>query len=151
MYNKNVCVIGAGRWGKNHIRTLHELGCLGGIVDTAKKELILLNEKYPSIKKYRRYEEALNDNYDGYIVATNAQSHFKIAELLLKNKKHVLVEKPLSLNSQDAHILNDLAEMNNVNLMVGHVLLFHPAFQKIKSLLDEGILGDLQYIYIVTA
>ena len=31
--NKKICVVGAGRWGKNHVKTLSELQCLGGIVD----------------------------------------------------------------------------------------------------------------------
>ena len=147
MTNKKICVIGAGNWGKNHIRTLNELGCLAGIADTAKDQIILLNEKYPLVKKYLNYKDTINDNHDGYVIATNASTHFKIAKYLIEKKKNILVEKPLALNSKDAQILNKLAEKNGVNLMVGHVLLFHPAFQKIKSLLNDGILGELQYMY----
>jgi len=51
------------------------------------------------------------------------------------------------MNSADALRLHELSIKHNVNLMVGHVLLFHPAFQKIKDLIEDGTLGDLQYLY----
>ena len=59
----------------------------------------------------------------------------------------MLVEKPMTLNLKDAIKLNALAKTKNVNLMVGHLLLFHPAFKKIKKFINEGMLGDIQYIY----
>ena len=147
MNNKKLCVVGAGNWGKNHIKTLNQLNCLEGIVDKDDIQLNHFKEKYPNIKVYNRVDDALNDNYDGYVVATNAHSHFEISKFLIENNQHVLVEKPITLNSDDATILHNLANSKNVNLMVGHVLLFHPAFQKIKSLIDDGTLGKLQYMY----
>lgn len=145
--NKKICVIGAGRWGTNHINTLNGLNNLSGIVDSDQKRLQDLTSKYPSINFHTSVEEALTSDYDGYIVATTADTHFDIAKLLIEQRKHILIEKPITLNSTDAEVLHDLATMNNVNLMVGHILLFHPAFQKIKALLDNGELGDLQYMY----
>ena len=62
-------------------------------------------------------------------------------------KKSVLVEKPLTLNSKHAKELHELALKNKVTLMVGHVLLFHPAFQKIKELILANKLGKIQYLY----
>ena len=55
----------------------------------------------------------------------------------------------MALKVEDAEKLVALAQKKNVNLMVGHVLLFHPAILKIKSLISDGEIGDLQYIYIV--
>lgn len=147
MDNKRICVVGAGNWGKNHINTLNQLNCLAGVVDKDDTQLNIFKTKYPFIKIYNNINDVLDDNYDGYVVATNAQSHFEITKFLIENNQHVLVEKPITLNSDDATTLHHLALRQNVNLMVGHVLLFHPAFQKIKSLLDDGTLGDLQYMY----
>ena len=59
----------------------------------------------------------------------------------------MLIEKPLTLNYETSKELVDLAKYNNVNLMVGHVLLFHPAIIKIKEMIDDGSIGDLQYLY----
>ena len=147
MNTKKLCVVGAGNWGKNHINTLIQLDSLAGIVDTNNNRLSIFKKKYPSIKTYNHAKDSLDDNYDGYIIATSAQTHFKIAKILIENGKHILVEKPITLNSDDAKTLHNLAIDKNVSLMVGHVLLFHPAFQKIKSLLDDGTLGELQYMY----
>ncbi len=147
MNKKRICVVGAGNWGKNHINTLNQLNCFVGVVDKDDNQLNIFKEQYSNIKVYNRIDDALDDNYDGYVVATNAQSHFEIAKFLIENDQPVLVEKPITLNSDDAIILHNLAIDRNVNLMVGHVLLFHPAFQKIKSLIDAGTLGELQYMY----
>lgn len=147
MNNKKLCVVGAGNWGKNHINTLNQLSCLTGVVDKDDNQLKNFKEKYPFIKTYNSVDDTMDDHYDGYVIVTNAQTHFEIAKYLIEHHKHVLVEKPITLNSEDAITLHKLAIDNNVNLMVGHVLLFHPAFQKIKSLIVDGTLGELQYMY----
>ena len=148
MLKQSVCVVGAGYWGKNHIRTLHELGSLGGIVEQKKDLLDQITEQYPDVKTYQNLNEALvNEEFTGFTVATPAVTHHDIAAQIIKSGRHVLVEKPLVLNIKDAEQLVNLAKQYKVNLMVGHVLLFHPAIQMIKSLIDEGKIGKLQYIY----
>lgn len=142
-----ICVVGAGRWGKNHIKTLNNLGFLAGIVEQNPKVLSEFAGAYPKVKVLADTKKAIAENFDGFVVATPAETHFRITEFLLKNKKHVLVEKPLALNTKDAQKLKKLAKQNQVNLMVGHVLLFHPAIHKIKDLIDDGKIGRLQYLY----
>ncbi len=144
---RQVCVIGAGRWGKNHIKTLAAMNCLGGVVETHPKVRAELASVYPDLKIFSSPEEAVKESFDGYTIATPAETHFKIAHFLLENKKHVLVEKPITLNAADARALKKAAEDNGVNLMVGHVLLFHPAIRKIRELIDEGKIGKTQYLY----
>jgi len=148
MSNKSICVIGAGYWGKNHIRTLNELGYLGGIVESNKEILNLFMEQYPGVKGFLSLDEALDEKgLLGFTVATPAETHYSLAKKILKAGKHVLVEKPFTLQQEHAEELVQLSEENNVNLMVGHVLLFHPAIKKIKNLIDENKIGKLQYIY----
>ena len=144
---KKVCVVGGGNWGKNHVKTLHELNSLGGVVDKDRNLLENYKKKYPYVDTFDDLDKAISASFDGYIVATPAPTHFKIAEKIIKSKNHLLVEKPITTNLNDAIELNRLAKEYNVNLMVGHVLLFHPAFLKIKEILDLGKLGDIQYIY----
>jgi len=145
--DRKICVVGAGRWGMNHIRTLDKLGALGGIVEVGENRHMDLKEQWPEIPVYQRTKETLEADFDGYTIVTPAPFHYEIAKLLIVNKKHVLVEKPITLKSVQARNLKILAEENNVNLMVGHVLLFHPAVQKIKELIDVGKIGTLQYMY----
>ena len=145
--NKVVCVIGAGYWGKNHIKTLHKLGALGGVVDLDKNVLNDTLCLYPEINIHTNVKDALKNNYDGFIIATPASTHCEIAKMIIKSRRPVLIEKPMTLSIQDAEELVYLSERKNVNVLVGHVLLFHPAVVKIKKMIKNGEVGDLQYIY----
>ena len=148
MPSKNVCVVGAGYWGKNHIRTLHQLGYLGGIVESNQETLNRFSEQYPDVKGFLSIDEALQEvQFLGFTVATPAKTHFPLAKKIMESGKHVLVEKPFTLNIAHAEELVKISNENDVNLMVGHVLLFHPAIRKIKALIDLGKIGKLHYIY----
>ncbi|MBE7558803.1 Gfo/Idh/MocA family oxidoreductase [bacterium] len=144
---KRICVVGAGRWGKNHVKTLAGLGCLGGIVDPDAEGRRALAESHPQARVFAALPEALACGFDGYTVATPAETHCQIAAAILEAGFPVLVEKPLALSSAEARRLAELAKKKNVNLMVGHVLLFHPAIRKIKQLIEADKIGRLQYLY----
>ena len=144
---KKVCVVGAGYWGKNHINTLNQLGVLKVIVESDPKLLESLYNDYPDVKFYENIDFALKEDYHGFTIATPAETHFEIAKKIIKTGKHILIEKPMTLSIQDSEELILLANKFNVTLMVGHVLLFHPAIQKIKEMITGGSIGDLQYLY----
>jgi len=145
--DKKICVIGAGRWGRNHIKTLEGLGCLAGVVEAEEQTLGGIRQEYPNVRTFTSVQDAITEDFDGFVVATPAETHYEIAALIISNKKPALVEKPLALTATEARQLKELAEENGVNLMVGHVLLFHPAIRKIKELVKSGKIGKLQYIY----
>ena len=145
--DERVCVVGAGYWGKNHIRTLNQLGALSGIVEPDKNLQASLSIDYPEVTCYEDISLALNDDFDGFTIATPAETHFEIARKVIMAGKHVLIEKPMTLSIADSEELLLLSEKFNVNLMVGHVLLFHPAIRKIKEIINNGDIGDLQYMY----
>ena len=145
--SKKVCVVGAGSWGANHIRVLNAMGSLGGIVDSDQLRIQHLRKIHKNIAFYYNVSDSFKDSFDGYIVATPAATHFQIAKIIIQNRSHVLVEKPLALNVKDASELNELAQENGTNLMVGHLLLFHPAILKIKEMISDGAIGELQYLY----
>lgn len=148
MNNKSICVVGAGYWGKNHIRVLNELRCLGGIVDSNQDVLNRFANQYPDVKGYLSISQALKEKtIQGFTVATPAETHYALGRQIIKSGKHLLVEKPLTLTKKHAEDLVRLSEDNNVNLMVGHLLLFHPAIRKIKTLIRENKIGKLQYLY----
>ena len=144
--NKRICVIGGGAWGENHIRTLKELGMLSAVVETDDVRRNYIEEKYHCIC-YKNTEEAVTERYDGYVVAAPAELHFKIGRKLLLAGLPTLIEKPMTLNSQDAMELVSIAERGHVPFMVAHILLFHPAINKIKELIDSGKIGKLFYLY----
>lgn len=143
---KKICVIGGGRWGQNHIKTLYQLGNLDGIVESNPERLKTLLEQF-SVEGFTTVEAALERGFDGYTVATPAVTHYPIGKILLEKGQNVLIEKPMTLSAEDSEKLVALAEKSGSRLMVGHVLLFHPAIIKIKELIDSGKIGKLHYIY----
>jgi predicted dehydrogenase len=144
---KRICVIGGGRWGLNHIKTLHGMGNLSGIVENNVTRLKELVSAYPEVKGYETVDEALNDSFDGFIVATPAETHYHIGKKLLELGKNVLIEKPMTLSSEHSEELVKIAEKTGARLMVGHILLFHPAIRKMKELIENNTIGKLYYIY----
>ena len=144
--NKKICVIGGGRWGKNHLKTLYRLNSLSAIVDNNQSLLRDLKKIYPEVLFFSSIEETFSHKFSAYVIATPAPTHFKIAKTVIERGFPVLIEKPMTLNVADAESLIRIADKNQVNIMVGHVLLFHPAIQKIKELVDTGT-PELQYIY----
>ena len=144
---KKICVVGAGRWGKNHIRTLDSLGCLGGIVESNPNQQKAFQLSYPEMPVYSNIKDAFQDSFDGFTLATPAETHLELGLTIMSEGYSVLIEKPLALNPADAKLHVEKADEMDVTLMVGHVLLFHPAIRKMKSLIDEGRIGDIQYIY----
>ena len=145
--NKRVCVIGTGSWGENHVKTLQRKGNLGGVVENNPQRLIEIMGKYYPVPGHNFIEDAMERGYDGYIVATPAATHFSIGRILLEERQNVLIEKPMSLCSSDSLDLVMISEKYKSKLMVGHLMLFHPAIVKIKELINEDVIGDLRYIY----
>ena len=85
--NKKVCVVGAGRWGKNHIKALHGLGYLAGIVEADTDIRLQFQEKYPDVMSFSNIKDAAREDFDGFTVATPAETHFEIAEFIISHKK----------------------------------------------------------------
>lgn len=143
---KKICVIGGGRWGENHIRTLHEMGNLGAVVDMNAPRLAELKEKY-GMETYTDLDAAIAHGYDGFVVSTSAETHYEIGKKLLGLGLSTLIEKPMTMRIEESKELVDIAERTGANFMVAHILLFHPAINKIKELIDAGAIGDLFYMY----
>jgi UDP-2-acetamido-3-amino-2,3-dideoxy-glucuronate N-acetyltransferase len=150
VHGRSICVVGGGRWGANHIRTLDDLGMLGGFVEPDGDRRAALADRHPRAAALARIEDAVQQPFDGFVIATPAHTHVELARFVIERGRHVLVEKPLALVSRDARDLVAAAARARVNLMVGHVLLFHPAIRKIREIIRGGQdskIGRLQYLY----
>jgi UDP-2-acetamido-3-amino-2,3-dideoxy-glucuronate N-acetyltransferase len=143
-----VAVIGTGYWGRNLVRNHHDLGYLRAVCDENATNLSAIAAQYPNVKSYRHVDEVLAaPGIDAVVIATPAATHAQIVALALDAGKHVFVEKPLCLDVGEAKVLAARADQLNRVLMVGHLLLYHPAFVALKAALDGGDLGRLRYIY----
>jgi UDP-2-acetamido-3-amino-2,3-dideoxy-glucuronate N-acetyltransferase len=143
-----IAVVGCGYWGKNLVRNFHELGRLRVICDVDRTRLEQLQQEYEGVSLCESYEELFRrQDIEGIVIAAPAAQHYTLAKRALEMGKDVFVEKPLALHVEHAEELTRLARNAGRVLMVGHLLQYHPAIQKLKSLIREGTLGKVQYIY----
>lgn len=140
-------LVGLGYWGKNIARNLSELSALYAICDSNINTLSNYKKIYRNVQTYEKIEDLVNSEVDAIFIATPAATHKEIIELSLYKDKNVFVEKPLCLDVEEGIYLKKLANERGLKLMVGHLLLYHPAFIALKNLLIAGGLGSLRYIY----
>ncbi|MBI3653833.1 MAG: Gfo/Idh/MocA family oxidoreductase [Acidobacteria bacterium] len=145
---KQIAVIGAGYWGINHVRNFHELGALKTVCDASEASLQKIAATFANTKIEADYQKVLADTeIRGVVIATPAETHYSLAAAAIEAGKHVLVEKPLTLDVEEGERLVKLAEKRQAILMVGHLLEYHPAVLRLRQLIISGELGELRYIY----
>ena len=145
----NIGVIGSGYWGPNLIRNFVELPGthVKAVADLDQDRLDVICERFPQIPLTTQdYRELFKLDLDAVVIATPPFSHHAIARECLEQDLHVLVEKPITLNSSDAYDLKKLAEERGLVLMVGHTFEYNPAVRYLKGLIDSGELGEIYYI-----
>lgn len=141
-----VAVVGCGYWGKNLVRNFAELGALGCVVDSDAARAQAFAKEY-NVPAASWTEVLENGSIDGVVIASPAVQHGQMVAAALDAGKHVFVEKPLTLDLQESKELCRKADAAGRALMVGHLLQYHPAFEKLKQMVQDGELGRLQYIY----
>ncbi len=146
MSEQKIAVLGCGLWGRNIVRNFYNLNALGMVCDLDDENLAKVKEQYPKVKTTKDFRDILNSKeITGVVVVTPSHTHFKFVKAMLEAGKHVYVEKPISTVAQEARDLTDLAESKGLILMVGHLLLYHPAVNRLKMLVEEGELGEIVY------
>ena len=147
---KKLAVIGCGHWGSNHIRVFSSIKGVKIVMvsDLSKKILKKISFRYPNLIRTPNYKDIMkNNDIDAVIVATNAKSHHKIVKECLLNKKDVLCEKPLTLNTKECEELIQIAKRNKLILMVGHVFLHNNGIIALKKYITSNEIGELLYIH----
>ena len=146
----NIGVIGVGYWGSKVAREYLDLAEEGiidgvGLCDVNKKSLDKFDSEHV-IKKEVEYRRFLkSEEIDGVHIASNNKYHYEIAKESLENGKHVLLEKPMTLNSNRAYELVELSAHNGLILQVGHIFRFANVIRKTKELVDDKTFGDIYY------
>src|SRR5437870_5911940 len=142
-----VAVIGCGYWGKNLVRNFHNLGALEVVCEMTPAGRSLAQALAPQAVVVSSVEAALCTPVAGVVIATPAETHYEIVKQAFAAGEDVFVEKPLALSyAQGAHLVH-LAEVYERILMVGHVLECHPAILRLSALIQQGVLGKVQYMY----
>jgi predicted dehydrogenase len=142
-----VGLAGLGYWGPNLLRNASELENVDvlAVCDLDQRALDRHGRRYPHVAKTRDFDDLLGEAIDAVIVATPIATHFDLARRALLAGKHVLVEKPLACDVDDAQELRRLARERDLVVMPGHTFLYSPPVLAIKRLLDAGELGRVHF------
>ncbi|MBN2363266.1 Gfo/Idh/MocA family oxidoreductase [candidate division WOR-3 bacterium] len=124
-------VIGVGHLGRHHARIYKQLGCLEGVYDLNQDRMNEVAAEF-SCKPYPDMNELIK-KVDAVSLATTASTHHTIGMKVLDNKKHLLVEKPVTVLTSHAEEMIRSASKGGVVLQVGHSERFNPAFLYVKD------------------
>ena len=141
-------VIGCGYWGPNLLRNFVGLSQVGMVAaaDLKWEQLERIQSLYPQVTVTDNYRTFFDMGLDAVAIATPPVTHYQIARECLENNLHTFVEKPITLSSQNARELIDLAQEKQLTLMVGHTFEYNPAVRKVKEIIADGELGNIYYI-----
>jgi predicted dehydrogenase len=146
--NLKIGVIGAGRWGKKHIDEYSKMKDveLLWVSDLSEKSLNFCKSNYNIENVTTDYNDILTSDVDAVSICTSNETHFDVCKDALIADKHVLVEKPLTLQTKKALKLVDIAKQSNKLLAVGHLYRYNNAINEVKKLIESNYLGELYYL-----
>jgi len=124
------------------------LGILRYICDKEKHLKETYREIYPDVEFIEDFEILLKKKeIDAFIISSTASIHYELTREILTEGKDVFVGKPLSLKVEEGEELVEISEKKGCILMVGHILHYHPSVVKMKEIIKNGDIGEIQYIY----
>lgn len=144
MRKLGVAVIGCGYWGKNHVRVFKEIenANIIAVADANENVAREIGERY-GIKWFKNYENVLKlKEVEAVTICTPTETHAEIALRAIEEGKHVLVEKPMTSNVEEAKIITNKAREKGVFLTVGFIERFNPAVIEAGKLIKEGKIGE---------
>ncbi len=149
MKNKKfLAVVGAGGWGKNHVRNFSALGVLHTVCDSNAPLLDSYAREYRGVHVTSDFQKVVaNHDIRAVVISAPSSLHYSMAKEALLCGKDVFVEKPMSLHVREARELMEISKKKKNVLMVGHILQYHPAVLKLNELIQNGALGKIYYIY----
>jgi predicted dehydrogenase len=140
--------VGLGYWGRNLARVFDDVADLRRLCDASEALREEFARRYPNATVTGDFEEMISSGeIDAVVIATPVPTHYPLAKQALEAGLNVFVEKPPAMRVSEMEELIALAEARGLVLMPGHLLLYHPAVQKLKELVDTGELGDVLVVY----
>ena len=129
---------------------LGELISIGSRRPGASKECLLKHlPKYEDrVSCFDGFDQVINhEKVDAIYIPLANEEHTEVALKAIRAKKHVLIEKPMTIKSEEVKILIEEASKNNVKIMEGFMYVFHPQFDRIMNTIKSNILGDINYTH----
>ena len=148
MTRLRVGVVGAGAWGRNHVRVLAGMPEveLAAVCDANPEVRAGLVQQYPGIHVTDTYRDLL-ERVEAVVIAAPAREHAAMALAAIQARRPALVEKPFALTGDQAERVAGEAASCGVPVLAGHLLQFHPVVERLRELVQSGALGTLRYMY----
>ena len=149
----NIALFGVGRWGVHLLRNFlaHPQAVVVAVVDPRADQLQAIGQKFqldPHIKLITDWRAAMElGAVEAVAIATPAVTHYPLIKKALQQGRHVLAEKPLTLDTKDCLELCQLAEQQQRQIVIDHTYLFHPAVQRGRTVIQQRGVGHLRYGY----
>ena len=148
-------IVGAARVNERLIPAINqselgELVAIGSRRKGAAKDCLLkhLPESEDKVSCFDGLDQVItHNNVDVIYIPLANEEHTEIALKAIREKKHVLIEKPMAIKSEEVKILIEEAAKNNVKIMEGFMYAFHPQFDRIMNTIKSNILGDISYAH----
>jgi|LauGreDrversion4_2_1035121.scaffolds.fasta_scaffold47012_5 predicted dehydrogenase len=147
-----VCVVGLGHWGPNIVRAIesHSEAVVVCAAEQSEQRQAQVRERIPSLPIEPSFQDCLRKHqFEAVVIAVPTELHFQLGMQALEAGKHVMIEKPLALNSQEAIELCNEAEAKKKMLMTGHIFLYNEGIRACQEIVKKGELGKLLYIHSI--
>jgi len=143
---KKVGVIGTGYWGRKHVEEYKKIGIIPVVYDKDPKKRQEMKDLY-QVQTVATLEELLTDNtIIGASICTPNNTHHEVASRVIEAGKHLLLEKPMTLNFETSIDLIQKAEKHKVILSVGHLFRFNNAVRHLRELIHKEKLGQVYMV-----
>ncbi len=131
-----LCVIGVGYLGRIHAKKLSQMEGvkLIGVSDLIEERAKNVAEECNTIYSID-YSDIIKDA-DAVVVAVTTDNHYKVSKDVIREGKHLFLEKPMTVTPEEAKELILLSQEYNRILQIGHLERFNPAFQAMIKRLD---------------
>jgi predicted dehydrogenase len=142
-----IAVVGLGYWGPNLVRNFSASDRVEEVLccDLDPHRVKQLVTKFPHVKAVESYEEILKTDCDAVAIATPISRHYTMGMQALRHGKHILVEKPMAVNSRECEEMIRCAEEHDRVILVDHTFLYTGAVRKMKEIVTRGDVGDVYY------
>ncbi|QEG43177.1 Gfo/Idh/MocA family protein [Roseimaritima ulvae] len=144
-------LIGFGAWGKHHadaIRKTEDVE-LAAIAARSEASAAAAKEAFPNAAVFTDYRKMIETmDLDLVDVVVPSHLHHEMGTAVLESGAHLLLEKPMGVSVSECDDLVRLAKEKNLHLAVGHEFRLSSLWGKVKSLIDEGYVGDPQYALV---
>ena len=140
-----IAVVGCGLWGENILCTLSDMGTLTAVCDEDNVRSFQAAQRF-QVKALTFSQILTTEDIQGVVLSVPAPMHAQMAHEVLNSGKHVWIEKPMTLDLQEAKSICALAHKNHLQVLVGHIIRYHGAFEKMLSLIRAQEVGNILYI-----